>query len=72
MALPRDKKHNIVGRLFQAKMWREYAMAIKYDRPTRTGVSRRWCLEIGRMTYEGCIRQVRVNLYLAKRLNRRK
>ncbi|WP_160006890.1 hypothetical protein [Rhizobium sp. 18055] len=60
----------VAGRLFQARMWREYAMAIKYDRPTMTGVNRRWCLEIGRMTYERCIRQSRVNAYLARRLNR--
>lgn len=59
------------GRLFQAHMWREYAMAIRYDRVTRTGVGRRWCLEIGRMTYADCVRRARVNLYLARRLNRR-
>ena len=59
------------GRLFQAHMWREYAIAIRYDRATRSGVGRRWCLEIGRMTYAGCIRLCRVNLYLAHRLNRR-
>lgn len=68
--LIRDKIHNVHGRLFQARMWREYAMAIKYNKPTRTGVDRAWCLVIGRMTYERCVRQARVNLYLAKRLNR--
>lgn len=58
------------GRLFQARMWREYAMAIRYDRVTLTGVGRRWCLEIGRMTYHDCVRRAHVNLYLAHRLNR--
>lgn len=58
------------ARLFQARMWREYAMAIRYDRATRSGVGRRWCLEIGRMNYAECVRRARVNLYLAHRLNR--
>jgi hypothetical protein len=59
------------GRLFQARMWREYAMAIRYDRATRTGVGRRWCLEIGKWTFAECVRRARVNLYLAHRINRR-
>lgn len=58
-----------LGRLLQAAMWREYAMTW-HGRPTRTGVDQRWCEEIGRMTYEGCLRRARVNLYLARRLNR--
>ena len=50
---------------------REYATAIRYDRLTSIGrVGRRWCLEIGRMTYADCVRRARVNLYLARRLNR--
>lgn len=57
------------GRLFQARMWREYAMTW-HGRPTCTGVDRRWCEQIGRMTYEGCLRRARVNLYLARRLRR--
>jgi hypothetical protein len=62
---------SIHGRLFQARMWREYATAIRYDRLTSIGrVGRRWCLEIGRMTYADCVRRARVNLYLARRLNR--
>jgi hypothetical protein len=65
----RDKLHNIDGRLFQAAMWREYAMTWR-GRATRTGVDRRWCEEIGRMTYADCIRRARVNLYLARRLRR--
>lgn len=58
------------GRMFQARMWREIAMAIKYDRPTMTGTGRRWHLEIGRNTYDDSIRRARVNLYLARRLSR--
>jgi hypothetical protein len=58
-------------RLFQARMWRETAMAIKYDRPTMTGTGRRWNLEIGRHTYADSLRRARVNIYLAHRLNRR-
>lgn len=56
-------------RLFQARMWREYAMTW-HGRPTRTGVGRRWCEQIGRMTYNGCLRRARINVYLARRLNR--
>lgn len=59
------------GRMFQAHMWREYAMAIRYDRATRTGVGRRWCIDIGHMSYTDCVRRARVNIYLARRLNRR-
>jgi len=58
------------GRLFQARMWRETAMAIRYDRPTMTGTGRRWHLEIGHHTYDDSLRRARVNVYLARRLNR--
>jgi len=58
------------ARLFQARMWREIAMAIKYDRPTMTGMGRRWHLEIGRNTFADSVRRARVNLYLARRLSR--
>lgn len=57
------------ARLFQASMWREYAMTW-HGRRTRTGIDQRWCEQIGRMTYQGCIRRARVNVYLAHRLNR--
>lgn len=60
---------SIEHRLFQAAMWREYAMTWR-GRPTRNGIDRRWCEEIGRMTYQGCIRRARVNLYLARRIRR--
>lgn len=58
------------ARLYQAHMWRETAMAIKYDRPTATGTGRRWHLEIGHHTYADSMRRARVNVYLARRLNR--
>lgn len=58
------------ARLFQARMWRQIARAIKYDIPTSTGTGRRWHLEIGRHTYEGSIRRARINLYLARRIRR--
>ncbi len=62
-------KATVTGRLFQAAKWREYAMTW-HGRPTRTGIDRRWCEEIGRMTYDGCVRRARVMVYLARRLNR--
>lgn len=55
-------------RLFQAQMWRRYAMTwhgIPYD-----GTTQRWCENVARMTYEGCLRRARINLYLARRLRR--
>lgn len=57
------------GRLFQARMWREYAMTW-HGRRTRDGIDQAWCERIGRMTYEGCLRRARASVYLARRLNR--
>lgn len=56
-------------RLFQASMWREYAMTW-HGRRTRHGIDRVWCERIGRWTYDELKRRARVNLYLAKRLRR--
>ncbi len=56
-------------RVFQVAMWREYALTW-HGRCTHTGVDQRWCEEIGHMTYKGCLRRARANLYLAHRLNR--
>lgn len=59
----------VAGRLFQAKMWREYAQA--WDgRPTGTGVGRAWVEGILRVSRAECIRRSRINAYLAHRLNR--
>lgn len=51
-------------------MWGQYAAAIRYNRPTPSGIDRKWCLEIGRWSFEECKRRARVSLYLAHRLNR--
>lgn len=54
-------------RLFQARMWREIAMAIRYDRPTSTGVA-----GISKLAHScgDSLRRARVNLYLARRMRR--
>lgn len=57
------------ARLYQARMWREYAMTW-HGRRTDTGIDQRWCEQIGRWTYGECIRRARVNLYLAQRVRR--
>lgn len=57
------------ARLFQARMWREYATAWG-GAPDRSKVGRRWLEEIGHTTREGCLRRARVNLYLARRIRR--
>ncbi len=66
MERPRDKMHDIDGRLFQARMWRDYA------RQWGSPWARPWCQQILRVSREECIRRARINLYLARRLNRRK
>jgi hypothetical protein len=57
------------GRLFQAGMWREYAMTW-HGRRTRTGIDQKWCEQVGRLTYAECLRRARINLYLARRISR--
>jgi hypothetical protein len=57
------------GRLFQAAMWRDYAMTWT-GRRTRSGIDQAWCERIGRLTRAECIRRARANLYLARRLRR--
>lgn len=71
MTEPRDQLHDIHGRLFQARMWRRYAQA--WDRENRPRiVGREWMEFVGFHSREACMRRARVNLYLARRLNRRK
>lgn len=53
-----------VGRLFQARMWREYARM--WDSP----IERRWCEIVLRVSREKCLQRARVNIYLARRLLR--
>lgn len=62
-------KWSPAARLFQAAMWREYAMAWG-GRPTSWGTGPRWVQEIGRVPRAECLRRSRVNTYLARRLNR--
>jgi hypothetical protein len=59
---PRDKLHSVHGRLFQAKMWRNYARAWDCRDP--------FVVHILRVPRSECVRRARVNLYLAHRLNR--
>ena len=59
------------GRLFQARMWREYARCFDGHR-TANGIDRRWLETVGHVTREYCLRRARVNVLLARRLNRRK
>lgn len=66
---PRDQLHDINGRLFQAQMWRRYA-ATWEGRPYDL-ITALWCQVVPGWTYDGCMRRARVNLYLARRLNRR-
>lgn len=59
----------VSGRLFQARMWRQYAQA--WDgRPTPNGLGAEWMEKILRISRSECLRRARVNLYLARRLNR--
>jgi hypothetical protein len=58
------------GRMFQARMWREYARA--WDGcVTPTGMDREWVRQVLRVSRDECLRRARVNVYLARRLNRR-
>ena len=47
----------VAGRLFQARVWREYAMA--------------WDEKVLRTSKAECLRRSRVNAYRARRLNRK-
>lgn len=63
-------KMSITGRLFQARMWREFAMA--WDgKVTRDGLGREWMEQILKLSREECLRRSRINVRLARRLNRR-
>lgn len=57
-------KMSAIGRLYQARMWREYAQA--WDRGCR------WVAEILRISRAECLRRARINVYLARRLNRQR
>ena len=57
---------NVTGRLFQARMWREYAQ--DWDRPL-SDLRRGWVEQIGKILRAECIRRARINVKLARRLN---
>lgn len=59
------RKWTQAGRLFQARTWREYAK--DWDRP---GLARDWAEQILRVSRSECLRRARLNVYLARRLNR--
>ena len=66
----RDLKHTVLGRLFQARMWREYTQA--WDgKPTPTGIGRKWVETFLGISRSECLRRARINVRLAHRLNRR-
>lgn len=64
---PRDLIHNVTGRLFQAAMWRKHAT--EWDLPY-SNIRRRWVEHVLRISKTECIRRARINLLLAKRLNK--
>ena len=55
------------GMLFQARMWRRYAM--DWDLPA-WNIRRRWAEGVLGHSRADCLRRVRINLYLAARLRR--
>lgn len=65
-----DKRMSVWGRLFQARIWREYAMAWDGRCTSITGVGRAWVENILRVSRDECLRRSRINAYLARRLNR--
>lgn len=65
------KTMTVAGRLFQARMWREYAMAWDGRPTSTTGVGREWVAGILRVSRSECLRRSRVNVLLARRMLRR-
>lgn len=70
MCNPDGLRWTAAGRLFQARIWREYAMATRHDIQTTSGVGRRWVLDVLRCKEHECLRRSRLNVYLARRINR--
>ena len=61
----------LTGRLFQARMWREYAMM--HDGPIRLRgklYTPEWAKQILRVPRDQCLRRARINIYLARRITR--
>lgn len=65
------KAITVAGRLFQARMWREYAMAWDGRPTSTTGVGREWVAGILRVSRSECLRRARVNVLLARRTRER-
>ncbi len=63
------ERMSVIGRLFQARMWREYAQAWDGKR-TPDGIDRAWVENILRVSRSECMRRARINAYLARRMNR--
>ena len=55
------------ARLFQARMWRGYVR--QWDSPEGS-LQRGWVEDVLRHNRADCLRRVRINLYLARRLRR--
>jgi len=71
--MPARKRRKIttIGRLFQARLWREYAMA--WDgRRTTSGVGRDWVEKVLRISRAECLRRAWINVRLARRINGRR
>ncbi len=60
------KPHTIHGYLFQARMWREYAM--DWDRPA-WDLRRRWVERVLGITRYNCLMLARHNARMARRCN---
>lgn len=64
------------GRLFQARMWREYAMAWDGRKPSFASYpawfARVYLESVIGVSRDQCLRRSRINVYLARRLNRTK
>lgn len=58
----------IHGRLFQARMWREYAMI--WDGHIIRGIDRPWVEKILQVSRAECLRRARTNVKLARYLNK--
>jgi hypothetical protein len=72
MAEPMTRRWSAAGRLFQARIWREYAMAWDRDvaRDGLPTIGRGWVQNVLRRSRSECLRRSRVNAYLARRINR--
>jgi len=57
------------GRLFQARMWRRYAM--DWDLPD-WHIRRRWVEHTLGISRDDCLRRARINVRLAKRINKQR